>query len=324
MLTCWRRRMILPLLVIPLLTGCQNPNNGLWIQGPTETSLPQTSQTIATLLLFSGRPNPQWVLSASQTQELLRRLEPLPLSTVEPFADGLGYQGYQVQIQSANAPLTVLRVFHQRVEVVQGDQTTYHVDAERQLERWLLLTAQPYIDKASYELGVAAMEEQPALQSNAEQSNASGIEEILVTPFITAARIFPHSWSPDSTLLAYWTFTAEEVKEDFKLPPGTLHFLNVATGRICTFPYPVGYSYLGDRIFWFATSEVFLVTDDHQVIAGDPCANNFTESTLWPEFFVHDLFRAVRAFYWKGCLAQAGFRYSTLNCAWIDIGDKFG
>jgi hypothetical protein len=62
---------------------------------------------------------------------------------------------------------------------------------------------------------------------------AMAVPRATLDSVITAARILPHSWSPDSETLAYWTFTEEEVALDFTLPPGTLHFYNVTTGESC-------------------------------------------------------------------------------------------
>lgn len=100
----------------------------------------------------------------------------------------------------------------------------------------------------------------------------------------TAPRILPASWSPDGNMLAYWTFTADEVKEDFKLPPGTLHYFDLHTRQSCIAPGQVGYGYFTNRLFWLATGQFFLVTVDHQVVFGEPCTGHFTKITaLFPE-----------------------------------------
>lgn len=106
---------------------------------------------------------------------------------------------------------------------------------------------------------------------------------IPLEPILTAPMIFPHSWSPDNTFLAYWTFSKEELEEyvhpDF--PPGTLHFLNVHTGEVCESPQDVGYGF-GNNIVWLPDGRVMLFADGH-VLVGAPCSQDFTDiSPLFP------------------------------------------
>jgi len=54
--------------------------------------------------VFSGRPNPSWELSPSESGELLKELSPLPeadKNKVE-FFDGLGYRGFIISVQDAD------------------------------------------------------------------------------------------------------------------------------------------------------------------------------------------------------------------------------
>ncbi len=102
---------------------------------------------------------------------------------------------------------------------------------------------------------------------------------VVLTPIITSPTIVPYSWSPDSNMLAYWTFTAAEAKEWFKRPPGTLHFLNPHTGRACISPYPIGYR--NSPLVWLSNGKILTVTDaraanPNQVFLGTPCTNDFT------------------------------------------------
>jgi hypothetical protein len=92
----------------------------------------------ATLDIFSGRPNPTWTLSATEAQELRNHIS--ALSTSLPNAaevPDLGYRGVRVALSS-----TEVTVGHGSVAVETGGKTTNFADAGRQLERWLLHTAQ--------------------------------------------------------------------------------------------------------------------------------------------------------------------------------------
>lgn len=98
--------------------------------------------------------------------------------------------------------------------------------------------------------------------------------ERTVTPVATAARIFPLSWSPNSEMLAYWTFTDEEVALDFTLPPGTLNFFNVSTGESCQSSIEVAYGYFSPTLFWLPDGRVQLLVEDG-TMAGTPCQDDF-------------------------------------------------
>lgn len=99
---------------------------------------------------------------------------------------------------------------------------------------------------------------------------------VLARPITTAARLFPHTWSPDGRVLAFWTFTAEETAVDYTLPPGALHFLKSPTNQACPSPYPVGYDYSGEGkvLAWLTDGRVVLRTDDRMVV-GTPCEADF-------------------------------------------------
>ncbi len=114
-------------------------------------------------------------------------------------------------------------------------------------------------------------------------TSAAFINNSHLTPILTAPRIWLDSWSPSSNMLAYRTFTAEELKNDFKLPPGTLHFLNLNTNQTCAYPYGVGYF----RSFvWLAMGQILSATDtrasppNQVVILSNPCANRVTNLTM--------------------------------------------
>ena len=93
-------------------------------------------------------------------------------------------------------------------------------------------------------------------------------------PVVTAARIFPLSWSPDNEMLAYWTFTDEEVALDFTLPPGTLNFFNISTGESCQSSLDVGYGYLSPTLAWLPDGRVQVLVEQG-AMEGTPCQDDF-------------------------------------------------
>ncbi len=55
--------------------------------------------------VYSGRPNPSWQLNATESEELLQQLSLLSEfeKSKEPLNDGLGYRGFLLSIQGADA-----------------------------------------------------------------------------------------------------------------------------------------------------------------------------------------------------------------------------
>jgi hypothetical protein len=96
--------------------------------------------------IFSGRPNPTWALTDSQTASLLEMLDGLPQTESEPRPGDLGYRGMIVRLRGAKArEITV----HTGVAAVNGGS---HADADRHVERWLLETGRPFLDPSIYDI----------------------------------------------------------------------------------------------------------------------------------------------------------------------------
>lgn len=98
-----------------------------------------------------------------------------------------------------------------------------------------------------------------------------------IDPISTAARIFPFDWSPDSTTLAYWTFSKEEVATDFILPPGELHFYNVQSEESCRSPVSVAYGYGVPTLTWLPNGKL-QVTVGQEIMEGTSCTDDFVAS----------------------------------------------
>jgi hypothetical protein len=63
--------------------------------------------------VFSGRPNPSWELSPSESGELLKQLSLLTEadSTNAVFNDGLGYRGFIISVNGADTAIAVPAVY---------------------------------------------------------------------------------------------------------------------------------------------------------------------------------------------------------------------
>jgi hypothetical protein len=126
------RRSLLLLAAISA-GGCATEENRTR-QGRTQ----EGSAVIVEVDLYSGRPNPTFVVDAAAAAELRRRLDALPPAsgTARP-RDGLGYRGLRVRAGTPELPPEVY-VSDGTVVVHAADgSATRLADEGRALERWL-------------------------------------------------------------------------------------------------------------------------------------------------------------------------------------------
>jgi hypothetical protein len=103
-----------------------------------------------TLNIFSGRPNPSWLLSESQKDALMQKLEAIKKPTLlkpSGVLGRLGYRGFTLKSlhQSPQGAYTLL--VHDGI-VDAGQEEVNRVADNRDLEEWLLDTEPGQIDKA--------------------------------------------------------------------------------------------------------------------------------------------------------------------------------
>ncbi|WP_448600963.1 TolB family protein [Thermoflexus hugenholtzii] len=94
----------------------------------------------------------------------------------------------------------------------------------------------------------------------------------------TAARLLPHSWSPTGEILAFWTWTAQEVRTDYLYPPGRLFFYDGTTGQVCSSPVPVTYPYFANTLAWMPDGKALLLSAQNQLIELQPCRGPLPET----------------------------------------------
>jgi hypothetical protein len=103
--------------------------------------------------LFSGRPNPVWKLEPALCEDLEQRISRLPMapSFREEATDRLGYRGFRIGLPSESAKgADSLYIFGGRVTRINGSDRSQYLDADKQIELWLLSTsarAEPALDK---------------------------------------------------------------------------------------------------------------------------------------------------------------------------------
>lgn len=87
---------------------------------------------IASILIYSGRENPRWVIEGEAEQTLLARLQGLPILPCGPSAaPGLGYSGIELVREGGRSGTQSWRVYEGRVS--HGGRC--FEDRDRQFER---------------------------------------------------------------------------------------------------------------------------------------------------------------------------------------------
>jgi hypothetical protein len=143
------------LLLALLLSACQEAPTSSPVPVPSTISGAETTAVSeegrVELDIFSGRPNPEWRLSAVDVAFLEQKLSVLPVATPSQPADPLGYRGFIVQIRQANNEATVT-VQNGIVRTTRAGEVTHYKDPDRAVERWLLNTGGPFLDEDLFNL----------------------------------------------------------------------------------------------------------------------------------------------------------------------------
>lgn len=94
--------------------------------------------------IFSGMPNPTWVLTDVEADSFVKQLSALPRTPARELSGNLGYRGFIVQM-TQEAHLRVVHVQAGAVQIQEGASITYASDKDRTFERWLLHAGKPHL-----------------------------------------------------------------------------------------------------------------------------------------------------------------------------------
>jgi hypothetical protein len=101
--------------------------------------------------IFSGMPNPSWILTKVEANSFVEQLAALPRILARKLLGNLGYRGFIVQCaQGANTQ--VIRIQNGTVHISNGVTNVYAYDEDRALERWLLNTARPHLKNELFQI----------------------------------------------------------------------------------------------------------------------------------------------------------------------------
>ncbi len=94
--------------------------------------------------IFSGMPNPTWILTNAQADRFVKRVAALPRAAARKLSSHLGYRGFIVQC-TQGADTQLIRIQNGTVHISKAERSLYTYDKDRELERWLLNTGRPHL-----------------------------------------------------------------------------------------------------------------------------------------------------------------------------------
>jgi hypothetical protein len=102
------------------------------------------------VMVFSGRVNPRWSLTAQEQARVHELLAHAAPGAAQPIEGQLGYTGFNLTFQTATERI-MLRVYDGVMSYTDSRGVTFYQDDRRGLERFLLETSRPHIDPALYQ-----------------------------------------------------------------------------------------------------------------------------------------------------------------------------
>lgn len=92
--------------------------------------------------IFSGNPNPVWILSEADGVLFLNELAMLPKDSDKELSDNLGYRGFIAKMINGTEE-SFVRIQNGTVQLSQNETNIFYSDQDRHLERWLLNSGKP-------------------------------------------------------------------------------------------------------------------------------------------------------------------------------------
>jgi hypothetical protein len=124
-----------------------------------ESATPPPSQSArVSLLIYSGRIDPSWALTADETAKLADVVSALPVVRGEVPQGGLGYHGFAVQFdQQRDGSILIVTAYAKTIAPAGGG--TFWRDDNGVVERFLLETGRPSLTAAEYAIAKQALDD---------------------------------------------------------------------------------------------------------------------------------------------------------------------
>ena len=101
--------------------------------------------------IFSGMPNPNWVLTNVEADSFVKQLAALPLTSAGKLSGNLGYRGFIVHC-AEGADMQMIHIQNGTVHISRAEVNVYSYDEGRELERWLLNTGKPHLKNDLFQI----------------------------------------------------------------------------------------------------------------------------------------------------------------------------
>ena len=101
--------------------------------------------------IFSGMPNPVWILTDAEAASFVKKMAALSRTTATEISGKLGYRGFIVRL-TEDAETHFIRVQFGAVHVSKGTTNLYLKDEHRELERWLLNSGRPHLESELWQI----------------------------------------------------------------------------------------------------------------------------------------------------------------------------
>jgi hypothetical protein len=101
--------------------------------------------------IFSGMPNPTWVLTKEEADSFLKQIAAAPRTSPRELAGNLGYRGFIVRVDRGAGTESV-HIQNGVIHTSAGGPDVYAGDGKRALERWLLNTGKPHLKSELFQI----------------------------------------------------------------------------------------------------------------------------------------------------------------------------
>ena len=101
--------------------------------------------------IFSGMPNPTWVLTSVEAESFVKQSATLSRTSARELSGNLGYRGFIVQV-TQGADTQLIHIQTGTVHLSEGATNIYAADKDRELERWLLDTGKPHLKNEVFQI----------------------------------------------------------------------------------------------------------------------------------------------------------------------------
>jgi len=100
--------------------------------------------------IFSGMPNPRWILTNAEADIFMKKLTALSQIAETKLSGNLGYRGFIVKV-TKEANMQLIHIQTGIVQIAKGVTKLYANDKDREMERWILNTGKSHMNNELFQ-----------------------------------------------------------------------------------------------------------------------------------------------------------------------------